>query len=217
MEIILIRHGESLANIGQSDLRDSSLSPLGEKQVKLTAEALRDMGVNRLYCSLMHRAMQTAHPIVGAAGLECEVWPEITEYGFCFQENGLPRSMLESSFPGIPLPDCADEEGWARHWSGEMNEEMYERMGIVHKQLIELKKSGAYEKIAIIIHGRSGNDLLKHLFGIPEHSKVYFHHGNCGITRLLMDAEGMVHVFEINNLRHLAPLNGPAAEVKEYH
>lgn len=215
MKLILIRHGESMSNIGQSPLSDSCLTPLGERQAEATGAYLKTQGIDLLLCSLMDRALHTAYTIAQAGGMPVRLWPELTEMGYCWQETGLPRSAMETKFAGFPFPDEADEEGWARHKNHETQEEVFHRMKLVADRLMELGKDGSVGTLACVIHGRSGNELIKHLLRVPFESPFYMHHGNCGITIMQLEPD-FTHVLAMNDLRHLSALQTEDPAVKEY-
>ena len=125
MELFLIRHGQSANNaLADPALRveDPLLTPVGELQAERTAAYLaarrhlhadaRDGGrpiFDRLYCSPMIRAMQTARPIARALGVPYEVWVEIHEIGGIYLDRdgrkvgyaGQTRSQLLHRFPGM--------------------------------------------------------------------------------------------------------------------
>ncbi len=203
MELILIRHGESQNNSGQSHLWDSPLSEIGVEQARCVAEALRSDPVKSLYCSPMDRALHTASLIGGVLQLQPEVLVELSEHGLCWQELGISRQMAAERYPNVALPDWMDEEGWARHWSSETREELFERMAKAAEWVRHQAAIRPGDAIALIIHGKSANELLKHLLGIPHECSVYFHHRNCGITRLFFQESGIVNVLCMNDCSHL--------------
>ena len=97
MELFLIRHGQSANNaLPDQTLRveDPVLTTAGELQAEQAARHLAARRhlhadvrsgarptLDRLYCSPMIRAMQTARPIARALGLPVEVWVDIHEIG----------------------------------------------------------------------------------------------------------------------------------------
>ena len=64
MELYLIRHGQSTNNRGDARIPETPLTEIGKQQADRTGRTLRDLGITRLYCSAMLRAVQTA-AIVG--------------------------------------------------------------------------------------------------------------------------------------------------------
>ena len=71
--IILIRHGQSVANLNLvfAGHFDADLSELGQKQAKCTADAvLGRFKIDKIYSSDLIRAYNTARPISEATGVE---------------------------------------------------------------------------------------------------------------------------------------------------
>ncbi|RAV05489.1 hypothetical protein DQG13_02375 [Paenibacillus sp. YN15] len=213
LELLLIRHGESLHNIGASSLKDSLLSPRGIVQARQTGEALRGENIQRIYSSLVHRALETAEVISGILQAPCIFWRDLAESHFCWDEPGHGRSALCQRFPMFEFPAEATEEGWAAFKNDETEEEVLERMGGIAEAFFAMAQAEPEAIIAVIIHGNSGNALLKRFFGM-SHSGIYFHHGNCGITRLRINPDRTINVFAMNDERH--KLEEPLSTVTEY-
>jgi|GEM_PF-6309792 len=211
MELILIRHGESQHNLGSSSSWDSPLSDRGAEQAIQAAQALLtlQLDLDVIYCSPMRRAVHTASLIGRQLNLRPRLWVELAEHGLCWEENGISRADLSSTYTNIDLIDQMDEEGWARHWTSESMEQLADRMLGVAERLKEMAASDQAKAIACIIHGKSGNELLRHLLGIASGPCVYFHHYNCGITRLILQPDGVVNILAVNESIHLKGLVEP--------
>lgn len=87
MEIYIVRHGESLSNIGESDDLDSNLSPIGERQAECLGQYLKDIKFDKIYSSHLTRAVQTAAAI---AKYQPDM-PEIIVVP-AFSETGTPEN-----------------------------------------------------------------------------------------------------------------------------
>ena len=104
-----LRHGESVSNaaVGAVALPEEEgdrLSELGRRQAAAAAELIAGrLGIDRIVCSPMRRARETAAPIAALTGLEPEIW----EWTHELRE---PRGYAE-------LP--ADEQQ-LRRWSNRM-------------------------------------------------------------------------------------------------
>ncbi len=201
MEITLIRHGQSMHNVNLSESYDSPLTALGEQQVLRAAQALQDEQIDIIYCSLMQRALHSASIIGKKLGVSIKARLDLAENRICLGEKGLPRSVMETRFPEIELPDSADEEGWARHWDNETREEMSARMSKVADWLMNLAVRGVYKHMAIIIHGNSSSTLLGHLLKMNVNFK--FNHGNGGISHLTIGEDGFIKISMLNRECHL--------------
>lgn len=103
-EIILIRHGESMWNIKQSDSLDSHLSPMGVFQAMKLAEFLSD-NIDDFHSfvghtSPYHRCLLTSMPL-RKAGLRFFVEPDLAELTDHYPESGITVPCRRSEFPDI--------------------------------------------------------------------------------------------------------------------
>lgn len=230
-QIYLIRHGQSGNNaLADQRLRtaDPSLTPTGRTQAERVARHLQEQadktdirdgvadiaghGIERLYCSAMLRALQTAEPIGAALGLAAEVWPDVHESGGIWLDSqdgrgpiggpGLSRSEMASRFPGFVLPDAVMESGW---WNRpvEREQQMVARAAQAAATIRDrlAKEAG---RVAIVSHGTFMNALIAHLtFGKPL-AHVFFSNHNTAISRF--DFEGdTVRPRYLNRVDHLPP------------
>jgi 2,3-bisphosphoglycerate-dependent phosphoglycerate mutase len=228
MEIIFIRHGQSSNNAltdPSQRVQDPLLTPTGEQQARRVADYIAGgehlVGGNhaeakdarppldRLYCSAMVRAMQTAEPIGKALGLNPEVWIDIHEFGGIFLErpdggsDGFPgqkRGEVETRFPAYVLPPALGEDGW---WSGpreslEAKQERVERSAAALWQRAE-----SNERIGLVTHGDYMSALLKVLLGVKDRADLYLDHRNTALTRLHLYADGSSYLFYNNRFGHL--------------
>ena len=113
MKLFIIRHAQSVNNALADErdrVSDPSLTELGHHQAQLLAEHLaigknpelskwtsveatvshnrRSYDITQLYCSAMHRSLQTAQPIAQALNLTPEIWLDIHEHGGIFLDHG---------------------------------------------------------------------------------------------------------------------------------
>ncbi|MDH3528993.1 MAG: histidine phosphatase family protein, partial [Acidobacteriota bacterium] len=70
--LYLLRHGQSGGNLSGTfgGHSDTPLSELGVRQAEVTAEVLKQKGVDVLYSSDLPRAVQTAQPLAEITGIE---------------------------------------------------------------------------------------------------------------------------------------------------
>lgn len=100
MRLLLIRHGESLANAEgrlQGHL-DIPLSDRGRKQAERLAERLSKLGVDALYASPLRRAAETAEIIGAQLGLALQDRTALKERNVGELE-GLTREEIIARFP----------------------------------------------------------------------------------------------------------------------
>ena len=226
MELYIIRHGQSTNNalgtaVGRT--QDPALTDIGQEQAAAVADHLSNGScpdgvidkregyqINRLYCSAMLRALQTALPIGEALGLQPEVWPTIHEQGGIYLDAedgqrvghaGLTRQEIVDQFPNTILPDDMTDAGWwNRDW-----ESVTEAMGravAIANDLLERGKN-SQERVAIVSHGLFINLLIKALFNQLPAPGLYYHHYNTAITRIDFHSNGPLVLRYLNRVNHL--------------
>jgi broad specificity phosphatase PhoE len=115
--MILLRHGESAFNAAfnrtriDPGIRDAPLTERGRQQAAEAAEALRDLGLQRLLVSPYMRTLQTAEIIAARLDLPITVEPIVRERAYFICDIGTRRSLLEQSWPKLRF-DAIEELWW---------------------------------------------------------------------------------------------------------
>lgn len=216
MDIILLRHGQSEANIGLTDHLDSPLTPLGQEQARLAGARLGGEGITKAYVSPLRRALQTVAPFCETSTPRAEVYADVCEY---FNERspgyhtfpGLSPEQIRAQFPftffGHTFP-CG--EAW---WPSPLENDarMFARAERVRDALLGLY-AGTGETLLVVSHaetvGRLTEAFLRHppvgegqTWPDPPWSD------NCGLTRLrVTDPARPAALLYQNDTSHLAPL-----------
>jgi probable phosphoglycerate mutase len=84
LKLIFVRHGESVANVQHRFSNSTLPDPLTEKgieQVRATARELSGLGVERIYCSPIPRAQQSAQILAEALHAPLEIVDALREHG----------------------------------------------------------------------------------------------------------------------------------------
>ena len=232
MELYLIRHGQSVNNANGEDLskrhRDAPLTEIGHEQAQRVAQHLAgndypemafsrypqqgyrvNYGLTRLYCSAMHRALQTAQPIAAALGLQPEVWVDIHEQGGIYLDEtngrrgypGLTRSEISTQFGGYVLPEDVTDNGW---WNRDYETpSVFEARALrVAARLREWAQTHAQERVGMVSHGEFIDALIKALLNQLPGYGVYYHHYNTAITRIDF-RDGDTVLLYVNRVAHL--------------
>ena len=246
MVVYLIRHAQSEGNVAHQNAQsfaeyvsqrpaDPALTELGHKQAQILAHYLQSeqdadrrvdvirrepwngYQIDKLFCSPMLRAMQTAQPIQQALGLNPQLWIDLHEQGGLFDYNsadredvrnhpGMTRSQMEEKFPGYGLVNEITDEGW---WCGG-KENLAICMGRAIQVGYELRvrardlhESGTPDVIALISHGTFINCLLKSLLHKLPDVGFHFRHYNTGITRVNFGEGEFVQLHYINRTHHV--------------
>lgn len=220
MRLYLIRHGQSENNILTEETFnqrkvDPDLTELGQEQAELLAHYLATsgdgFGITHLYCSAMHRALQTAHPISVMLGIQPQVWLELHEKGGLFLNEegeirgypGMTRALILQTFPDYTLPDDISDVGWYKPEQG-MEPETYSQFRAL-KVLDDLReRADSKDVIALVSHAGFLDVLLKAIFDqLPsEKHAMRYHHQNTAITRIeFIGKRPVLHY--LNRVEHL--------------
>lgn len=238
MEFYIIRHAQSYNNAlpDQRDrVADPPLTDLGHEQAAAVAQHLaaganfelvsdtaiaeathleerHGYNLTRLYCSPMHRSLQTAKAIADVTGLTPEVWRDIHEHGGIYLEHtdergitgypGMTRPEIEAQFPGFVLDDSLTDTGW---WTSGMEDitTAYGRAVRVAEQLHIMAADQPGERVAIVSHGTFIDALIKALFNQLPGRRLWYAHYNTAITRIDFRPSGRLLVRYINRVDHL--------------
>ncbi len=236
MKLFIIRHAQSYNNTLPSEtgrVRDPWLTNLGRQQADMLAQHLltgknpelsswvdventagphrRGYNITKLYCSAMHRALQTAQPIGRALNLPPEVWVDIHEHGGIYLDHGpeeggmvgypgKTRSEILAEFPDYILPNQVTEQGW---WTGS-HEDWPTCLGRAIKVAAALRKMAeSEERLAIISHGGFIDALLKALLNQSPSPNIHYYHFNTAVSRLDFRPDGSLDVRYLNRVDHL--------------
>lgn len=242
MELYLIRHAQSSNNASllmdpKDRVSDPPLTDIGHLQAQAVGRHLRDgfnpnrivmaqialdpdarslrgFHIDRLYCSPMHRTLQTAFHIQQATGLTPHLWVDIHEHGGLYLEHadergvvgypGKTRAEIESEFPGYVLSDGITESGW---WTGGM-EDITGAYGRAMRVSLDIDKMAQDEpdaSIAIVTHGTFIDALIKALLNQLPSRRVWYTHWNTAITHIHFAEDGSRWVRSMNRVDHLTP------------
>ena len=222
MDIILLRHGQSEANIKLTDHLDSPLTLLGREQAELTGTRLMNEGITKVYVSPLRRALQTVAPFCALSGQRAEVYADVCEY---FNERwpgyktfpGLSPDDIRAQFPfaffGNTFPCSAS---W---WPSPLEDDarMYARAERVRDALLSLYADTA-ETLLVVSHAETVGRLTEVFLRVPAPGPGQPWEkppwsDNCALTRLHIpaDAAQPAQLLSQNDTTHLAELMAACA------
>ena len=181
--LVLLRHGRSRADDeGVHEGRyDSPLTDVGRDQATRLARHWRDAGVSfdRIVCSRLVRARETAEIVAAALGMDVEVSDRWMEH-----DNG-PLAGLTPEEATRRFPEPTFRSRWAPLTAegGESGEAMHRRAG----EAIEVLLQGDGRRLLVVAHGGILNAALRVLLGSSRQS--HFRFTDNGIAELAI-AEG---------------------------
>jgi broad specificity phosphatase PhoE len=184
VEILLVRHGESVGNAedrmqGQSDF---PLSEAGRAQARRLGLWLseRALGWARLYASPLRRAAETARLVHEAAGGPApETEGSLAELRAGALE-GLTFAEIAERFPSYATR-AITELGDFEEFGGESYLAVQERATELRRRLEARHRDGA-ERVLLVGHGGFNYQLLKQLVCEPVPRVCIVKMGNCSAT-----------------------------------
>lgn len=188
MELLIVRHGESVANAEgrMQGQRDYPLSEAGQQQARMLGRWLKRAGFlfDAAYTSPLTRARATAQALTTELGLpEAELAPELSEIN-AGQLQGLTRDEIHASFPGF-LERGVTELGDFSEYGGEAYDDV---QGRVRSLLLrwQSKHREAAHRILAVAHGGTNFHLVKALVCEPVPRVMSLKFGNCTATLVRM-------------------------------
>ena len=183
MKIYVVRHGESEANLQErhAGWMPVPLSPLGRQQAEAARNTLAGIHFDRVYCSDLRRARQTAE--IALPAYEPVFTPQLRE--ICVGKlEGMTYKACEEQY-GADFLDAEARQDYSR-MGGETGEEMRSR---IHGFLRELEEHSELKQVAIFGHEGTVRETLNFALGtiIPlEHMLIR----NAAVSIFSIGAEG---------------------------
>lgn len=159
-EIILLRHGETIANANgtvQGQL-DVELNATGVRQAERLAERLRDVRLDAIYASDLSRAMHTARIVAEPHKLDVIPSPEFREWHLGAWQGRRIADIL-TLFPG-EFEGFVHDSLTAVITGGEPRSAFQRRVSDAIDLLVARHSGG---RIAIVSHGGALGMILKHI------------------------------------------------------
>jgi broad specificity phosphatase PhoE len=202
MLVYIVRHGETVWNVAgkTQGTQDIPLSDKGREQAKKLARRLKYEPVEKIYCSDLHRAYETADIIGNEIDKSPHTTPLLREV--CFGNwEGHTIEDIDRIFPGQlslwynnPL-FCAPE-----------GESIHGVHGRVKRFIAELTLStiGDIQGIIIVSHALVSKVLILELLGMPISYIGKFKQDNAGLSiiRYMPEKSILLSLNDISHLRH---------------
>ena len=186
MELLLIRHGESVANAegrvaGHSDY---PLSELGVEQAKRVASWLSATGIawDAAYSSPLSRALSTARIICDKTGRNGpELDPDLSEIS-AGELEGLTRDEVEARYPSFVDRKVTDLGDFSEY-GGESYDAVQIRVERLVDRLLSRHRDPGH-RVLLVGHGGLHFQLVKFLVCLPVPRVCILKMGNCTATLL---------------------------------
>ncbi len=217
-EVYLIRHAESMGNIGHNgnddisfaDREDPILSPKGKRQAELLGERFRDIRLDCILSSGLRRTLSTAFEVVKTQpddGVkEIEILPILAETGIDEEYEGFSLDELKEDYP-VKLAEeiqpgrlVVASKGTDDYWN-------FERANRVWKYIKNRFSNG--EKILVTAHGCFNTSLFLRAINVPPLTGFDVSFTNTGVTKIIFYQQGTgpygddINVSYFNDMSHL--------------
>jgi broad specificity phosphatase PhoE len=188
MELLIVRHGESVGNAEgrMQGQRDYPLSEVGEHQAALLGRWLSSQGFafDAVYSSPLTRARSTALALTTALGLpEAELAPELSEL-HAGGLQGLTRAEMGAAFPSF-LDRGLSQLGDFAEYGGESYADVQLRVRSLVERWHARHRQPAH-RILAVAHGGTNFHLVKALVCDPVPRVMSLKFGNCTSTLVRM-------------------------------
>ena len=189
MKIYLVRHGETEWNKegklqGQSDI---PLNEYGRELAQITAEGLRDIPFDAVYCSPLIRAKETAEIIKGDRKIPIYFDQRIKEISFGVEEGANLQEIKKNEKD--PLYNFIHHtEKYIPPEKGESFKELYKRSAEFMKEVL-IPAQKKYETLLLVAHGALNRSILNQIAGIPIDRFWEIQLKNCCVSVLSLQAE----------------------------
>lgn len=197
-EIYLIRHGRQCSKLCNVDV---ALDDVGRQQAVLAGKRLVSYRIEKLYCSELVRARETAEIINASLGVPCEVLPDIQEIDFG-GFTGKTDEVIRDTYGEFRKKRSMHTEDLPYPEGGECGRDVVMR---VMPQLQELCRRPE-NRIAIVTHGGVIRSVCAEILHTGQRHKLKFaiDMENTSFTELIYDEQRGFFILErFNDFAHL--------------
>jgi broad specificity phosphatase PhoE len=203
MDLYVIRHAQSLLNIGVSDSPNAGLSPFGREQTLCLQKFFRDIHIDVIYSSPLRRVIETANPIAAQKKLPIHLVPDMCEF---FHEEALDYrdykwetlSTIIGEFPNAKFYKTDTKNKWWPNWP-EKEENVKERVTRFYKEEIKGYFSSS-SAVLVFGHGATTGE-LKNIIS----NKTMNPCPNAGIFKYHINGDGKCVEYKMH-IKHLGEL-----------
>lgn len=203
-EIVFVRHGAS-AEAVEGEMHEMlegrgnpPLSPTGVAQAEAVGARLAQQECAAIFVSTLQRTHQTAAPLVRATGMEPVELADLVEVSLGDMEGGEFRIRAYKRDP-IVMRALA-EERWDVIPNAESMEAFAARVRRALDQIVA--HAGAGVSVVAFAHGAVIGEICRQ--ATQSRPFAFMRNDNTSITRIVVHADGSLHLRSFNDIAHLA-------------
>jgi probable phosphoglycerate mutase len=206
MQLLLIRHGQSQANVDkiiQGD--DDPLTDLGRQQADLVGQHLSSTReLTHLYSSPLARARETAEIIGRHVGLQPSFESGLAEIN-AGNAVGMTWDAWTEAHPEIAARLRSEDRTLEDRWEGgESGHEFVARVYAAYDHIVG-QHLGTDDVVAVVSHGGALAWIASRVHGDPAdvwpYQRAAF--ANCSVSELIIDEKGEAEIGAWNQVEHL--------------
>lgn len=205
--LILIRHGEAVANVEKLLMSAKTCRGLSEKG-RNQVERLRDrwlelpeFSADAFYASHVKRAMETGEIVAPAIGvLEMKIEPRFAEHDPGPECDGLSYEEFVSRHGN---PDWEGDPYAVFFPGGETIADFQHRVGIAVQDVL---REHTGETVVVACHGGVVDAVVRSALRLPQTGQISMYTKNASITEVVHDKPGRWRLIRYNDTAHLAAL-----------
>jgi len=179
--LYFIRHGQFKANPPKFD---AGITTLGRRQARYAAKALKEVPITVIHASTMTRALETAE-------------------------------IIHSKYPDVPfrrahrlqecLPPIDPELRELYWWESYTDEELAAQAAHAEKAYVDYvrRTAGKDRHEVIVSHGNLIRYIVCRVMGVDPTAWIRMQTRNCGITKIMVDADGDSTLLSYNEIGHI--------------
>lgn len=197
-EIFLIRHGRQCSKLCNVDV---ALDETGRRQAALVGKRLISYGIEKLYCSELIRARETAEIINESLGIPCEILPDIQEINFG-GFTGRTDEEIRETYPDFRKKRSMHTEDLPYPEGGECGRDVVKRV----MPQIRMLCGNPESRIAVVTHGGVIRSVCAEILKTDQRHKLKFaiDMENTSLTELIYDEDRNFFILErFNDFAHL--------------
>ncbi len=204
MQLLLVRHGESIGNVTQvMQTREEPLTERGRRQAReIAAHLAKRDDIQALYASPLARAWETSQIIGAALGMEPEPREGLAEISVG-NAAGRTFKQWEERFPDEAVRFHSEGMHYAFP-GGESGIQLGQRSAAEIDRILERRREDG--AIVVVSHGGALAWILAHLLEEPRDAWPRHQFNNCSVTELTIDPAGSQPVVVVcqNEVGHLS-------------
>lgn len=197
LELYIVRHGESLGNVGYNgkkeltlrEANDADLTERGVAQARAAGEYLKDVEFDAVYTSPLLRAVCTAAEIAKRQHEKKPfyIYPELCEIGIDEKYEGVRFEELHQIYPEAEY--IQGSKARLFHETHSSHEKIYARAKSVSDFIHSRYKNG--EKVLLVSHAAFITNLVLYIMNIKGNEASFdLDFSNTGITKVTFYKHG---------------------------